>query len=86
MGAFWVVAETRHLIDGEGNVWASIVGYVREDADDLTEVPFGFPLEAVVVAIENSSSWGGDGISGGKTSECEDFVDECRLREGDVSL
>ena len=55
MGAFWVVAETRNLIYGEGNIWTSIVGYVREDADDLAVVPFRFPLEAVVVAIENSS-------------------------------
>jgi len=74
------------LIYGEGNIWTSIVGYVREDADDLTVVPFRFPLEAVVVAIENRSSWGGNGIGGGKTSECEDFVDEFCLCEGDVSL
>jgi len=35
VGAFWVVAETRNLIYGEGNIWTSIVGYVREDTDDF---------------------------------------------------
>ena len=86
MGAFWVVAETRHLIDGEGDVRACVIGDVSENADNLAVMPFRFPLEAVFVAIENSSSWGGNGIGGGKTSECEDFVDEFCLCEGDVSL
>ena len=81
MGAFWVVAETRH--------WASVVEYIYiyiyiyiniyiyEDVNDLAVVPFRFPLEVVGVVIENSSGSGGNGIGGGKTSECEDFVCEC---------
>ena len=86
MGAFWVVAEARNLIDGEGDVRACVIGDVGENADDLAVMPFSFPLETVVVVIQNSSSWGGNGIGGGKTSEWEDFVDEVCLCEGDVSL
>jgi len=52
------------LIDGEGDVRACVIGDVSENADDLAVVPFRFPLKAVVVAIENSSSWGGNGIEG----------------------
>ena len=56
MGAFWVVAETRHLIDGEGDVWACVVRDVGEDADDLVVTPFHFPLEAVFVVREDGGS------------------------------